>query len=98
MPEISIIVRTKNEERWIGHCLAMIYQQDYKSFEVILVDNASTDHTVQVAKRYPLASIINIDKFLPGKALNEGILASSGRFIVCISAHCIPKSTDWFYT
>jgi len=95
MPEISIIVRTKNEERWIGHCLAMIYQQDYKNFEVILVDNASSDHTVQVAKRYPLASIINIDKFLPGKALNEGILASSGRFIVCISAHCIPKSTDW---
>ncbi len=95
MPEISIIVRTKNEERWIGHCLAMIYEQDYKNFEVVLVDNASTDHTIQVAQRFPLASIINIDKFLPGKALNEGILASSGRFIVCISAHCIPKSTNW---
>jgi glycosyltransferase involved in cell wall biosynthesis len=95
MPEISIIVRTKNEERWIGHCLAMIYQQDYKNFEVVLVDNASTDHTIQVAQRFPLASIIYIDKFLPGKALNEGILASSGRFIVCISAHCIPKSTNW---
>ena len=95
MPKISIIVRTKNEERWIGHCLAMIYQQDYKNFEVILVDNASTDHTLQVAKRFPLNAILNIDKFLPGKALNEGILASSGSFIVCISAHCIPKSTDW---
>jgi rhamnosyltransferase len=95
MPKISIIVRTKNEERWIGHCLAMIYQQDYKNFEVILVDNASTDHTLQVAKRFPLNAIINIDKFLPGKALNEGILASSGSFIVCISAHCIPKSTNW---
>lgn len=95
MPKVSIIVRTKNEERWISHCLAMIYQQDYKDFEVILVDNASTDHTLQVAKRFPLGAIINIDKFLPGKALNEGILASSGRFIVCISAHCIPKSTDW---
>ena len=98
MPKISIIVRTKNEERWIGHCLAMIYQQDYKNFEVILVDNVSTDHTLQVAKRFPLNAIINIDKFLPGKALNEGILASSGSFIVCISAHCIPKSTDWLST
>lgn len=94
-PEISIIIRTKNEERWISHCLNMIYKQSYKNFEVILVDNASNDRTVQVAKRFPLASIIHIDKFLPGKALNEGILASSGRFIVCISAHCIPKSTDW---
>lgn len=95
MPEISIIVRTRNEERWVGHCLSMIYQQDYKDFEVILVDNASTDHTVQVAKRFPLASIVHIDKFLPGKALNAGIVASRGRFIVCLSAHCIPKSKDW---
>ena len=64
MPEISIIVRTKNEERWIGHCLAMLSKQNYSDFEVILVDNASTDHTVQVAKRFPLAAVINIDKYL----------------------------------
>lgn len=95
MPEISIIVRTKNEERWIGHCLAMLYQQDCSDFEVILVDNASADHTVKVAKRFPLAAVINIDEFLPGKALNEGIRASNGRFIVCLSAHCIPKNKDW---
>ena len=95
MPEISIIVRTKNEERWITHCLAMLYKQDLQDFEVILVDNQSTDHTVTVASRHPLAAVINIDKYLPGYALNEGIRASKGQFIVCLSAHCIPKSTDW---
>ena len=95
MPEISIIVRTKNEERWITHCLAMLYKQDLQDFEVILVDNQSTDHTVTVASRHPLAAMINIDKYLPGFALNEGIRASKGQFIVCLSAHCIPKSTDW---
>jgi len=95
MPEISIIIRTKNEERWISHCLAMLYQQDYPDFEVILVDNASTDHTVQIAKRFPLSAVINIHKYLPGHALNEGIRASSGRFIICLSAHCIPKDKDW---
>jgi rhamnosyltransferase len=98
MANVSIIVRTKNEERWIGHCLEMIYLQDYKDFEVILVDNNSTDHTVEVAKRYPLAAIINIDKFLPGRALNDGIRASSGKFIVCLSAHCVPKNADWLST
>jgi rhamnosyltransferase len=95
MPEISIIVRTKNEERWIAHCLSMLYKQDYADFEVILVDNASTDHTVKVANRFPLAATINIDKYLPGYALNQGILASNGRFIVCLSAHCIPKKDNW---
>lgn len=95
MPEISIILRTKNEERWIAHCLDALFKQDYSDFEVILVDNNSTDHTVKVASRFPLAKIINIDKFLPGKALNEGIRASSGKFLVCLSAHCIPKGNNW---
>jgi glycosyltransferase involved in cell wall biosynthesis len=95
MAEISIIVRTRNEERWIAHCLSMLYKQNYTDFEVILVDNASVDRTIQVAKRFALKAVINIDKFLPGRALNEGIRASSGRFIVCLSAHCIPKNGDW---
>jgi rhamnosyltransferase len=98
MANVSIIVRTKNEERWIAHCLSMLYQQDYTDFEVILVDNASTDHTLEIAKRYPLAALINIDKFIPGKALNDGIRASSGKFIVCLSAHCVPKNKDWLST
>jgi rhamnosyltransferase len=98
MPEVSIIIRTKNEERWIGHCLRMVFKQDLKDFEVILVDNSSTDHTVEVAKRYPLARVITIDKFRPGHALNEGVRASTGRFVVCLSAHCVPKETNWLST
>ena len=93
--KVSIIVRTYNEERWIGHCLGAIFSQDFDNFEVILVDNNSTDHTVEVAKRYPIATVVTIDKFFPGKALNDGIRASTGNYIVCISAHCIPKDKQW---
>jgi len=93
--EVSIIVRTYNEERWIGHCLGAIFNQDFDNFEVILVDNNSTDYTVEVAKRYPVSTIVKIDKFFPGKALNDGIRASTGNYIVCISAHCIPKDKYW---
>ena len=60
MPEISIIIRTKNEERWIGHCLRMIYTQTISDFEVVLVDNKSDDHTVEIAHRYPVNHFINI--------------------------------------
>lgn len=95
MIDTSIIVRTKNEERWIGHCLAAIFSQDYKNFEVIIVDNNSDDCTIEVAKRYPIAQIVTIENFMPGKALNLGIKASTGMFIVCISAHCIPKDKTW---
>ena len=94
-PLISIIIRTKNEERWIAHCLSSIFIQDYSNFEVIVVDNESTDHTIEVAKRFPLASISIINDYLPGYALNEGIKASKGEYIVCLSAHCIPKDNQW---
>lgn len=94
-PEVSIIVRTYNEERWVGHCLGAIFNQDFDNFEVILVDNNSTDHTAEVAKRYPVSTIVKIDNFFPGKALNDGIRASTGNYIVCISAHCIPKDEQW---
>lgn len=95
MPNVSIIIRTKNEERWVPHCMKMIFAQSYKDFEVILVDNDSSDHTVRVAQRYPIAKTVQISQFKPGLAINEGIRASSGQYIVCISAHCIPVNEDW---
>ena len=45
--KVSIIIRTKNEERWIGRCLESIFKQNYKNFEVIIVDNGSTDKTLE---------------------------------------------------
>lgn len=95
MRKISIIIRTKNEEKWLPHCLGMVFKQDYNNFEVILVDNQSKDNTLEIAKRFPLEAIIEIEKFIPGKALNDGIRASSGDFIVCLSAHCVPKNDKW---
>ena len=95
MNKISIIVRTKNEERWIGHCLKTIYEQNYPSFEVILVDNNSTDNTLEIAKRFPIKKILNIKEFFPGKAINLGIKASNGSLICCISANCVPKNNNW---
>ena len=46
-PLVSIIIRTKNEERWITSCLRSVFQQTYTNIEVILVDNHSTDMTVK---------------------------------------------------
>ena len=93
--KISIIIRTKNEEDWIYPCLKSIFKQRYNNFEIIIVDNYSSDQTVNIAKKLGVKKIIKIKKYLPGKALNLGIKNSSGDYIVCISAHCIVKSNDW---
>ncbi len=91
---ISIIVRTKNEERWISSCLRSICQQTYKQIEIILVDNNSTDMTVKKAQEFPI-TLVNIKDFFPGKAINDGIKKAKGDYIVCISGHCIPTNNQW---
>jgi rhamnosyltransferase len=91
---VSIIIRTKNEERWISSCLKSVFKQDYKNFEVIIVDNESTDRTIIKANEFPV-KIVKIKDFFPGKAINDGIRASSGDFIVCLSGHCIPVDNQW---
>ena len=76
--EVSIIIRTKNEERWIDFCLKKVFDQKEINFEVIILDNNSKDKTVQKAGKFPV-KIYKIKKFLPGKALNYGISKSKGK-------------------
>ena len=94
-PLVSIILRTKNEERWITKCLKKIFEQSYKNFEIIIVDNNSTDNTLKRAQKYNIKSIIKIDKFYPGKAINLGISKSKGDLLVILSSHCIPVNNKW---
>ncbi len=93
--KVSIIIRTKNEERWIGHCIKRIHSQTYKNYEIILVDSLSTDNTVNKAKKNKIDLLIEIKEYKPGYAINEGIRSSSGELIVILSAHCLPINNNW---
>lgn len=93
--KISIIVRTKNEERWIALCLKSVFSQKYNNFEVIIVDNESNDKTLEKAKQYPVKKIVICNDYLPGKALNMGIRESEGDYVVSLSGHCIAADNLW---
>ena len=92
--KVSIIIRTKNEEQWIEMCLRKISEQTYKNYELVIVDNHSTDKTLQKIKNYK-HKLVRIKNFIPGKAINLGIAKSTGEIIVCLSAHCIPVDKYW---
>lgn len=92
---VSIIIRTKNEERWIAQVLRAVFNQSYKNFEVIIVDNESSDKTLQKAKQFNIHHTLTCKDYLPGRALNIGIEASSGDYIVSLSGHCIPVNEHW---
>jgi len=92
---ISIIIRTKNEERWIVSCLRAVFKQNYRDFEVILVDNESTDNTVERARQFNISRVITCKDYKPGLAINMGIREAKGEYIVCLSGHCIPVDDKW---
>jgi rhamnosyltransferase len=94
---ITFVIRSKNEERWIGHCLQSIVDKFEKDeVEIKVVDNESKDDTLQVVKMFKRDYNIEImtiekTKYTPGKSLNLGISAASKNsdFACLMSAHCV---------
>jgi rhamnosyltransferase len=93
---VSIVIRACNEEKHIAQLLEGICQQSLKDHEIILVDSGSTDHTLDIASRYPVHVVhIQPEEFTFGYSLNRGISQSSGDLIVIASAHVYPVYPDW---
>ncbi len=93
--KVSLIIRTRNEERWISSCLKSVFAQNHKDFEVIIVDNESTDSTLAKIAQFPIEKIVHCRNYIPGRSLNLGIAKAEGEFIVCLSGHCIPTNETW---
>ncbi|MCF6355437.1 MAG: glycosyltransferase [Candidatus Polarisedimenticolaceae bacterium] len=98
--DVSIIIRTYNEEKHLGDLLQSIRDQDGNGidYEVLIVDSGSTDQTLDIAYQFE-ARIIHIckDGFSFGRSLNMGCEAASGEILVFISGHCLPASRNWLH-
>ncbi len=98
---ISIVVPCRNEEANIRRFISAIAQQSYQHFELILVNDHSTDRTRNYIKtaQATLPNIVLVDALGYGKknALKEGILQASSDFIATTDADCTP-SYHWLET
>jgi len=82
MPAVSIIIPTYNRAHLIGQSLDSVFSQTFQDFEIIVVDDGSTDHTEKVLARYKdRIRYIKQDNAGVSAARNRGILASTGDFI-----------------
>lgn len=95
MPQFSVIVPTRNVQAYIRTCLDSILAQTMDDFEVIVIDDASTDDTLQIARgfeqRDDRVEVIALDVQLDGPGLlrNRALERSSGAWIVFVD------SDDW---
>jgi biofilm PGA synthesis N-glycosyltransferase PgaC len=88
-PLVTVIVPAYNEEKAIGKTVEALLRLSYPNKEIIIVDDGSTDRTLEVARSYAKGDPVRVvTKSNGGKwdALNIGIKESKGKFIVCIDA------------
>ena len=96
--EISVIATVRNEESSIGHLLDSLLSQTRLPDEVVIVDGGSTDHTVDVVRRYQSRGIPLRLQVLPGCNISEGrnaaVAAARGPIIACTDAG-VRLHSDW---
>jgi len=94
--DISVLIRTKNEEKYLGQTLSAIFSQTYKDLEVLIVDSGSTDNTLAIAGEFPaIIYEIKPEDFTWGYALNYGFERANGKYVVCLSGHALPLTDQW---
>ncbi len=84
---VSIIIVNYNGERLLDECLQSVEGQEYKNIEIILVDNASADNSVErVQTKFPHVKIIRSDKNLGFAGGNNlGAQSASGEYLVLLN-------------
>jgi glycosyltransferase involved in cell wall biosynthesis len=98
-PKVSVIIPAYNEEAYIGKTLEAIYQQTYANFEVLVVNNASTDRTAEVVTAF----ICRHNLHFRFRLLHErrqgtqfarecGRSMASGAIIAQLDADCLPPA------
>lgn len=84
-PLVSIIVPLYNKRGYVAQCVESVLAQTLKDFEVIVVDDGSTDGSENIAGRYPV-KLISISNRGVSAARNAGVMNSTGEFILPLDA------------
>ncbi|MEI6552941.1 MAG: glycosyltransferase family 2 protein [bacterium] len=91
--KVSIVIPAHNEEACIEKTLQKVLNQDYPDFEVIVVDNNSTDKTSELAQKMGVKVLFEKNKGTQW-ARERGRLSASGEIIANLDADCLPEK-NW---
>lgn len=95
--KVSIIMRSYNEAWALGDTLSALTQQDYKNWELIVIDSGSTDGSIDTIRAFQPAHFIQIqsDEYNPSKVMNHGMRLASTPFGIFLNADATPQGSAW---
>jgi glycosyltransferase involved in cell wall biosynthesis len=87
---VSVVIPTKNSAKTLRQCLESVKKQDYENTEIIVVDNHSTDDTLEIAKQYTNL----VYTFSPERSsqINYGVKRSAGKYIYRVDSDFVLES------
>ena len=96
-PKVSVVVASYNGARTLATCLESLSKLNYPDYEVILVDDGSTDATQEMARRFPQVHLLThpTNRGLSA-ARNTGIAAATGEWVAFTDSDC-RADEDWLY-
>ena len=87
MPTVSFVIPTRNQAAWLGRCLDGCLRQRIPAAELLVVDGASTDGTVEVLRRYgDSVSWISEPDSGQAEAVNKGVARARGEVVAWINS------------
>jgi GT2 family glycosyltransferase len=93
-PRVSVVVCSYNGGRTLDQCLRSLLALDYPNFEVILIDDGSTDDTRDVAARHPKVRAVHQPNLGLSAARNAGLREATGEIIAYTDSDCF-ADPDW---
>jgi len=86
--KISILIPTLESSRTLAKTLDSIFSNEFKNFEVIIIDQGSKNGTLSIAKKYNSTKIITIKEKGAAVARNAGIRAAEGKIVYFVDSDC----------
>jgi len=83
---VSVVVPFYNEEKHLDECLSSLISQSYNNFEIIAVDDGSTDSSINIINKYPHVNLIKQGHRGSGAARNRGVAEAKGEIIIFADA------------
>ena len=85
-PLVSVVIPCYNQAHFLGEAIESVLAQSYPNFEIIVVDDGSTDDTSEVAGRYPKVRLVRQENQGLSGARNAGLARSEGEYVVFLDA------------
>src|SRR3990167_3316509 len=83
--KISIIIPSYNQQDYLADAIESALNQTVKAHEIIIINDGSLDHSLEIANKYPVKIIDQTNRGLPS-ARNTGILNATGDYILPLDA------------